>query len=134
MAEFAEPYAARVITAMLGIPEPEWPVIARDSATLGLAMGVQIREHLEQIEDALGRLYAYADVLIADRRAAPRADCVTSLVKAHVDDDRLSEAVDVLGREEREVSQARTYVLTALDAVQDELKQRYKDDPSLVLT
>jgi cytochrome P450 len=92
MAEFAEPYAARVITAMLGIPEPEWPVIARDSATLGLAMGVQIREHLEQIEDALARLYAYADALIADRRAAPQADCVTSLVKAHVDDDRLSGA------------------------------------------
>ncbi len=92
MAEFAEPYAARVITAMLGIPEPEWPAIARDSAILGLAMGVRIREHLGQIEDALGRLYAYADALIADRRAAPRADCVTRLVQAHVDDDRLSEA------------------------------------------
>jgi cytochrome P450 len=92
MAEFAEPYAARVITIMLGIPEPEWPVIARDSATLGLAMGVQIGQHLGQIEAALGRLYAYADALIADRRATPRDDCVTSLVKAHADHDRLSEA------------------------------------------
>ena len=92
MAEFAEPYAARVITVMLGIPEQEWPVIARDSAVVGLAMGVQIRQHLDQIEAALGRLYAYADALIADRRATPREDCVTSLVRAHVDDDRLSEA------------------------------------------
>ena len=92
MAEFAEPYAARVITAVLGIPEREWPVIARDSAILGLAMGVQIREHLERIEDALGRLYAYADTLIAERRAAPQADCVTRLVKAQADGDRLSEA------------------------------------------
>ena len=92
MTEFAEPYAARVIAIMLGIPEREWPVIARDSATVGLAMGVRIRQNLGQIEAALGRLYAYADTLIADRRATPREDCVTSLVKAHADRDRLSRA------------------------------------------
>jgi cytochrome P450 len=90
--EFAEPYAARVIAIMLGIPEREWPVIARDSATIGLAMGVRIRQNLEQIEAALGRLYAYADALIADRRATPREDCVTSLVRAHAEQDRLSQA------------------------------------------
>lgn len=92
MSEFAEPYAAHVIAIMLGIPEEEWPVIARDSATLGLAMGVRIRENLEQIEAALNRLYAYADALIADRRAAPRDDCVTSLVRAHADQSQLSKA------------------------------------------
>jgi len=92
MAEFAEPYAARVITYVLGIGEDEWPVIARDSATLGLAMGVRIREDLEQIEGALGRLYAYADALIADRRATPRDDCVTALVAAHATRDQLSSA------------------------------------------
>jgi cytochrome P450 len=92
MTEFAEPYAARVIAIMLGIPEREWPVIASDSAAVGLAMGVRIRQNLEHIEAALGRLYAYADALIADRRATPRDDCVSSLVRAHADDDRLSEA------------------------------------------
>jgi cytochrome P450 len=92
MTEFAEPYAARVIAIMLGIPEREWPVIARDSATIGLAMGVRIRQNLEQIEAALGRLYAYADALIADRRAMSREDCVTSLVRAHAEHDRLSQA------------------------------------------
>ena len=92
MAEFAEPYAARVIAYMLGIGEDEWPVIARDSASLGLAMGVRIREDLEQIEGALGRLYAYADALIADRRVTPRDDCVTALVAAHATRDQLSSA------------------------------------------
>jgi cytochrome P450 len=92
MTEFAEPYAARVIAIMLGIPEREWTVIARDSATIGLAMGVRIRQNLEQIEAALGRLYAYADALIADRRATPREDCVTSLARAHAEHDRLSPA------------------------------------------
>jgi cytochrome P450 len=39
MADFAEPFAARAIAYMLGISEQEWPVIARESATIGLAMG-----------------------------------------------------------------------------------------------
>ena len=92
MADFAEPYAARVIAAMLGIPEHEWPVIARDSATLGLATGVRIREDLPRIEAALGRLYAYADAQIRDRRARPRDDCVTALVTAHAAGGQLTTA------------------------------------------
>jgi hypothetical protein len=50
-----------------------------------------------------------------------------------LDDDRLAGAVEVLAGEEREVSTARSDVLAILDALQDELKRRYKDDPSLVL-
>ena len=92
MADFAEPYAARVIARMLGIPEHEWPVIARDSAAVGLAMGVRIRADLEKIEAALRRLYAYADTQIAERRASPREDCVTALVTAHAEHDQLSDA------------------------------------------
>jgi cytochrome P450 len=83
MAEFAEPYAARVIAILLGIPEDEWPTIAAESAAVGLAMGVRIREHLPRIEAALARLYDYADALIADRQRSPRDDFVTCLVRAH---------------------------------------------------
>lgn len=82
MADFAEPYAARVIAIMLGIAEEEWPAIAAESATLGLAMGVRIREHLPRIEAALAALYEYADTVIAARRRNPRDDLVTSLVKS----------------------------------------------------
>jgi hypothetical protein len=39
----------------------------------------------------------------------------------------------VLAREERHVSDARRDVIGALDELQDELKRRYKDDPSLAL-
>lgn len=90
-AEFAEPYAARVIAIMLGLPEDEWEVIARDSATLGLAMGITLKRDLPEIEEALGRLHAYADALIADRTANPGGDFMSALVKAQRDDDRLSE-------------------------------------------
>jgi hypothetical protein len=50
-----------------------------------------------------------------------------------LDDERLSAAVDLLTDEEREVSTARGEVIGVLDRLQDELKRRYKDDPSLVL-
>jgi len=82
MAEFAEPYAARVIAILLGIPEEEWPTIAAESAAVGLAMGVRIREHLPRIEAALAALYSYADALIAERQRSPRDDFVTCLVQA----------------------------------------------------
>ncbi len=92
MADFAEPYAARVTAIMLGIGEDEWRTVARESAILGLAMGVAIRENLPRIESALGRLYAYADALIVGRRARPREDLVTRLAVAHAGADRLSPA------------------------------------------
>ena len=86
MADFAEPYAARVIAIMLGIAEEEWPTIAAESATVGLATGVRIREHLPRIEAALAALYDYADAVIAARRREPRDDLVTSLVKSQADE------------------------------------------------
>ena len=82
MADFAEPYAARVIAIILGIPEQEWGTIAAESAAVGLTMGVRIREHLPRIEAALAALYACADAVIADRRRSPRDDFVTCLVQA----------------------------------------------------
>jgi len=85
MADFAEPYAARVIAILLGIAEEEWRTIAAESATVGLAMGVRIREHLPRIEAALAALYDYADALIAARRRDPRDDLVTGLVQAGED-------------------------------------------------
>ena len=92
ISEFAEPYAARVIAIMLGIDEREWPIIAKEAQTIGLALGVNMRQELPQIEAALGRLYDYADELIADRRANPKEDFVTTLVNASRDEDgRLSD-------------------------------------------
>jgi anti-sigma-K factor RsiG len=51
-----------------------------------------------------------------------------------LDDERLAAAVDLLAREEREVSQARNDVLHVMDELQEELKRRYREDPSLVLS
>ena len=91
MSEFAAPYAARVIAIMLGLPEDEWPVIASESAGIGLAMGVTLRTELPRIEEALANLYAFADELIEARRAQPRDDFTTALVKAADEGDKLSD-------------------------------------------
>lgn len=48
-------------------------------------------------------------------------------------DERVKEAVEVLVREEREVSTTRAGVIGVLDRLQDELKRRYKQDISQVL-
>ena len=92
MSEFAVPYAARVIAILLGIPEEDRAIIAAHSGTVGLAMGVQIREHLPQIEASLAALYGYADALIADRRRSPRGDFVTCLACPPASEEHLSDA------------------------------------------
>ena len=91
MSQFAEPYAARVTAMMLGLPEAEWKRIADASTTLGLALGVGIREHLERVEAALAELFVYAEGVIADRRREPRDDFATRLVEPSQDADRLSD-------------------------------------------
>ena len=90
VSEFAEPYAARVVARLLGIPEAEWPRIAELSATIGLAMGVTFAQELPRIEAALDELFAYCDAIIADRTADPRDDFSTALVTAQRDGERLS--------------------------------------------
>ena len=50
-----------------------------------------------------------------------------------LDDERLAVAVELLTDEEHEVSAARLHVIGVLDIVQDELKRRYKQDPTLAL-
>jgi cytochrome P450 len=90
MAEFAEPFAARVIAILLGIGEEDWPAIAAQSKTIGLATGVKIGTYLPRIEAALSALYGYADQLIADRSASPRDDFVTCLTCPPPGQERLT--------------------------------------------
>jgi hypothetical protein len=74
------------------------------------------------------------DELVLARRRVERLVADTGISDpAVLDDDALSAAVERLVREEREVSDARQDVIRVLDTLQDELKRRYKDDPTLAL-
>lgn len=92
VADFAEPYAARVLTVLLGLPEAEWRSLSAWSSDLGLALAVTIRDDIDRVHAALDGLYGYADALVRDRSAAPGDDVVSRLVQAQRDDGGLSAA------------------------------------------
>jgi hypothetical protein len=73
------------------------------------------------------------EMLLARRRVERLVADAGISDPAALDDRRLAEAVETLLAEEREVSDARGNVIAVLDRLQDELKRRYKDDPSLAL-
>jgi cytochrome P450 len=91
VSEFAAPYAARATAIILGIPESQWPVIAREATTVGLAMGVRIGPDLARIERALDGLFRYADEVIARCRREQRDDILGTLVRVRTAAGELSE-------------------------------------------
>ena len=85
IAEFTEPYATGVICDLLGLPFEKWRELADIAADMGLALGVTFQQDLPQIEAAIATLFAYAEELVADRRANPSPDFIGLLVKANAE-------------------------------------------------
>ena len=79
VAEFAEPYSARILCLLLGLPEGEWQRVAHWADDLGKSFGIRVKDDLPRIEDALAGLTAYVEKVVDDRAAAPRDDLVTTL-------------------------------------------------------
>ncbi|HYJ61486.1 MAG TPA: aerial mycelium formation protein [Actinomycetota bacterium] len=74
------------------------------------------------------------EMLMARRRVERLAADAGISDPTTLDDAALAAAIDALVTEEADVSASRRRVLDVVDALQDELKRRYKDDPSLALT
>jgi cytochrome P450 len=89
--EFAEPYAARIICLLLGLPQDHWPQVARWADDLGASFSIDVGNQVPRIEAALDGLSAYVDEVVADRRARPREDLVSTLVQAQDADGALSD-------------------------------------------
>lgn len=91
ISEFAEPYAARILCLLLGLPEDNWEQLAHWADDLGKSFGIQVKQDLPRIEGALDGLYGYLDEVIADRISTPRDDLVSTLIAASsAEDGRLS--------------------------------------------
>ncbi len=90
ISEFAEPYAARIICALLGLPDESWQQVAHWADDLGASFSIDVGNQVPRIEAALDGLRGYLEEVIADRQAHPRDDLVTTLVQATDDGDRLS--------------------------------------------
>jgi cytochrome P450 len=91
ISEFAEPYAARILCQLLGLPEEEWEQLAHWADDLGKSFGIAVKQDLPRIEAALQGLYGYVDDVVEKRLAAPADDLVSALVRASTEEDgRLS--------------------------------------------
>jgi hypothetical protein len=74
------------------------------------------------------------EMLLARRRVERLVSDAGISDPSSLGDAELEEAVELLVGEEAEVSSQRGDVLRVLDTLQDELKRRYKEDPSLALS
>ena len=91
--EFAEPYAARIICLLLGLPQDHWPQVARWADDLGASFSIDVGNQVPRIEAALTGLAGYVEEVVADRRAHPRDDLVTTLVARRAADRPASSSV-----------------------------------------
>lgn len=64
VASFSEPFAGRAIASILGLPAHQAATLARDASTLGLAMGVDAKQHETAVNGATDRLMDLADHLL----------------------------------------------------------------------
>jgi hypothetical protein len=74
------------------------------------------------------------DMEEAERRADAAPGGVSLSDLQALDDAELERALEALGAVEREVSSSRAGVLRAHDELHEELKRRYREDPSLIPT
>ncbi|GIU97397.1 MAG: hypothetical protein KatS3mg013_1200 [Actinomycetota bacterium] len=73
------------------------------------------------------------EVLLARRRVERLVNDVALSDPGSLDDEELAAVIETLAAEEQAVSAARADAIRALDALQEELKRRYRDDPTLAL-
>jgi anti-sigma-K factor RsiG len=73
------------------------------------------------------------EMLLARRRVERLASDSKLSDPSALNDEELGAAIDALATEEEGISEARREVIGVLDLVQDELKRRYKEDPTLSL-
>lgn len=91
MSEFAEPFSARVITELLGLPKDQWRTLADFATELGYVFSVTIAEDLPIIEHGLQGIIDISLKLIEERRGTDKDDFVGTLVKANVDGALITE-------------------------------------------
>lgn len=66
---FSEPFAGQAIAALLGLGQDQAGALARDAATLGLAMGIDCKRHEARFNAATDRLDRLAADLLTRARA-----------------------------------------------------------------
>jgi len=90
MSEFAEPFSARVITELLGLPKERWRELADYATELGYVFSVTIKNDLPVIEHGLKGILDISQALIDSRIDSDSDDFVGTLVKANLDGQKIT--------------------------------------------
>jgi cytochrome P450 len=88
VAEFAQPFALRVLYTFVGIPLDVSADVQRWTSDVGLLFGMDVATHRDRITAALDNLDTFLDELLARRRSEPLDDLLSALVT----DGRLTDA------------------------------------------
>ena len=91
MRDFANPYAGRVLTLLLGLPRSDAPELLRLTSDMAPALGVTFKQEIDKIERATEELFRFCDAVIADRKRNPRDDFMSQLVAQTSREDGLSD-------------------------------------------
>jgi len=92
VAEFADPFAQRVLYEFVGIPVDGHSEVRRWTSDIGLLFGLSVAEHSARIEAALADLNRYIDELLEQRRVSPRDDLLSALIAAEEAGELLTDA------------------------------------------
>ena len=93
VAAMTRPYPAMTIATVVGAPIDDAERLAAWSRWIQLQFdGPTLAEHRAEVERACEELYAYLDVLVAEKRAAPGEDLLSTLIEVRDGDDRLDDA------------------------------------------
>ena len=84
--EFSFPYPTRIIAGLLGLPEADYPQFQRWSISL-----LSFTVNRERGIAASAALKEYFAPILADRRSQPRDDLISSLARAEIDGEQLSD-------------------------------------------
>jgi cytochrome P450 len=88
-----KPYPAMTIATVVGAPIADADRLATWSRWIQLQFdGPTLAQHRDEVERACEELYAYLDVLVTEKRAAPGDDLLSTLIAARDGDDRLDDA------------------------------------------
>ncbi len=91
MSEFAEPYSAKVITLLLGLPPELWREIADLATKLGYVFSVTIKQDLPEIEAGLRGILAITQNLIDSHTELDPDSFISTMVQATVDGQKITE-------------------------------------------
>ena len=91
MSEFAEPFSAKVITLLLGLPENLWREIADLATKLGYVFSVTFKEDLPEIEEGLRGILRITQHLIDTHQNLDSDSFISTMVQASVDGQKITE-------------------------------------------